>query len=129
VIVLDSHVWVWWLTKPKRLGRKAARAIDKAERIGLPAICVWEIAMKAESGRLKFDRPYDLWTDEALAHDARLELLPLAPRISLAAVQLSWDHGDPADRMIVATAKAYDAALVTADEAIHESKLVRCIWD
>jgi PIN domain nuclease of toxin-antitoxin system len=129
VIVLDSHAWVWWLTKPEKLGRKALRSLEKASHIGLPAICVWEIAMKAHLGRLKFDRPYDLWTDEALACDPRLEVLPLAPRISLASVKLSWAHSDPADRIIVATAQAYEAPLLTADQTIQESGLVRCVWD
>jgi PIN domain nuclease of toxin-antitoxin system len=60
VIVLDTHAWVWWLTKPERLGRRAARAIEKADRVGVPAICVWEVAMKAEARKLRFDRPYDV---------------------------------------------------------------------
>jgi PIN domain nuclease of toxin-antitoxin system len=129
VIVLDTHAWVWWLTKPAKLGKKAARAIDKATGLGVPAICVWEIAMKAEAQKLRFDRPYDVWLDEALVSDSRIELLPLIPRISVLAVRVSWDHADPADRMIVATAQVHDAALVTADERIQESGLVRCIWD
>ena len=48
MIVLDTHAWVWWLTQPEKLGKKAARAIDKADRVGVPAICAWEVAMKAE---------------------------------------------------------------------------------
>jgi PIN domain nuclease of toxin-antitoxin system len=129
VIVVDTHAWVWWLTKPDKVGRKAARAIEKADRIGVPAICVWEVATKAQMGRLKFDRPYDVWIDEALTEDSRIELLHLLPRISIDAVRLSWGHRDPADRMIVATARAHDAALVTADQQMRESGLVRCIWE
>lgn len=128
VIVLDTHAWIWWLTKPEKLGKKAARAVDKADRIGLAAISVWEVAAKADTGRLRFDRPYDVWIDEALQQDPRLDLLPLLPRISVGAVQLRWHHRDPADRIIVATARAHEASLVTADETIHDSKLVRCIW-
>ena len=129
MIVVDTHAWVWWLTKPDKVGRKAARAIEKADRIGVPAICVWEVATKAQMGRLKFDRPYDVWIDEALTEDSRIELLHLLPRISIDAVRLSWGHRDPADRMIVATARAHDAALVTADQQMRESGLVRCIWE
>lgn len=128
MIVLDTHAWIWWLTKPQKLGKKAARAVDKADRIGVPAICVWEVATKAEMGKLKFDRPFDVWIDEALTEDSRIELLQLLPRISVDAVRLPWGHRDPADRMIVATARAHEAALVTADEQIHESGLVRCLW-
>ena len=84
--------------------------------------------MKAEAGKLKFDRPYETWIDEALTQDPRTELLPLLPRIALGAVKLSWTHADPADRIIVATARSHEAPLATADERIHASGLVRCLW-
>jgi PIN domain nuclease of toxin-antitoxin system len=129
VIVVDTHAWLWWLTKPDRLGKKAARELGKADRIGVSAISVWEIAAKADAGKLKFDRPYDAWIDEALSEDPRIELLHLLPRISVDAERLSWAHRDPADRFIVATARAHDAHLITADETIHASGLVRCVWD
>jgi PIN domain nuclease of toxin-antitoxin system len=128
VIVLDTHAWVWWLTKPSKLGKKGARAIDRADRLGVPVICIWEVAMKAEAGKLRFNRPVDVWLDEALAEDPRIELLHLLPRISVDAARLSWNHCDPADRFIVATARAHDAPVVTADERMHESGLVRCLW-
>lgn len=129
MIVLDTHAWVWWVSKPEKLGKRAAREIGKASRVGVPAICVWEVAIKAEAKKLRFDRPYDIWIDAALSDDPRVELLPLLPRIAVAAVQLSWTHSDPADRFIVASARAHGALLVTADEAIHASGLVRCAWD
>jgi len=129
VIVLDTHAWFWLNHKPQRLSKPAARAIEKADRIGICAISIWEIAIKAEAGKLKFDRPYERWIDDALAADARVTLLHLVPVVSVGAVRLSWDHGDPTDRFIVATARAHDAPLVTSDERIHASKLVRCIWD
>ncbi len=129
MIVLDTHAWVWWVSKPEKLGRKAARAIFKADRIGVPAISAWEVSMKAAAKKLRFDRPYEAWIDEALAADSRVELVPLLARISVEAVRLSWPHADPADRMIVASARVLDAPLVTADAAIRESRLVRCLWD
>jgi PIN domain nuclease of toxin-antitoxin system len=129
VIVLDTHAWIWWLTTPTKLGKRAARTIKQASSIGVPAICVWEVAMKAQRGKLKFNRPYSAWLDQALIEDPRIELLALVPRIAIAAVDLSWTHTDPADRMIVASAQVHEAPLVTADERMHESGLVRCIWD
>jgi PIN domain nuclease of toxin-antitoxin system len=90
---------------------------------------VWEVATKAEMGKLKFDRPFDMWIDEALTEDSRIELLHLLPRISVDAVRVPWAHRDPADRTIVATARAHEAALVTADEEIRDSGLVRCVWE
>ena len=129
MIVLDTHAWVWWLAKPKKLGKKGARAIDKANRIGISAISIWEVAAKVAMGKLRFDRPCDVWIDEALIDDARIELLHLLPRISIDAVRLSWPHQDPADRFIVATARAHDAILITADQQMHDSGLVSCVWE
>ena len=129
MIVLDTHAWVWWLSKPDKLGKKAERAVKRAERIGVPAICVWEVAMKVRAEKLKFDRPTSAWIDQALSGDRRLELLPLSPRIAVAAAQLEWQHGDPADRLIVATASVYEAQLVTVDGRIADSNLVSCVWD
>jgi PIN domain nuclease of toxin-antitoxin system len=129
MIVIDTHVWVWWTSKPEKLPPKARRVLDKADRIGISAISVWEVAIKAQSGKLRFDRPFPVWIDEALGLDPRTELLPLLPRISVDAVQFSWRHSDPADRFIVATARAHHAPLVTADDRIRESGLVRCVWD
>ena len=129
MIVLDTHAWVWWLTRPEKLGKRAARAIEKARRIGVPAICAWEVAIKSEQGKLRFDRPYDVWIDDALREDRRVELLPLLPNVAVRSARLSWEHADPADRLIVATASLLAAHLITADERIHESGIVTCVWD
>lgn len=129
MIVLDTHAWVWLLSSPEKLGKKAARAIARESKLGVPAICVWEIAMKAEAGKLRFDRPVDAWVEAALEADDRIELVALSPRVALDAAQLSWDHRDPADRFIVATARVLDAPLATADERIRESRIVKCVWD
>jgi PIN domain nuclease of toxin-antitoxin system len=129
MIVLDTHAWVWWLAKPEKLGKKAARVLKKAPHIGVPAICVWEVAMKASAGKLKFDRPSSLWIEHALSTDSRIEVLALSPRVASGAAELEWEHGDPADRFIVATAQLYESPLATCDTAIANSGLVRCVWD
>jgi len=85
--------------------------------------------MKAEAGKLKFDRPHDVWIDEALIEDARTDLLGLSARIAVDTVRLSWNHLDPADRFIVATARMHQTVLLSADDAIGRSGLVKCVWD
>jgi PIN domain nuclease of toxin-antitoxin system len=85
--------------------------------------------MKQRAGKLRFDRPLAAWVEQALTADPRLTLLPLSPRVAIAAVDLQWDHRDPADRLIVATALVYEATLATGDETIAKSRLLRCLWD
>lgn len=91
-------------------------------------IAVWELAVMVERGRITARRPLGEWLEEALAQP-RVELLPLTPAIaSLGARFGSAIPGDPADRMILATAMEYGAALVTKDSRLAETKLVRTIW-
>lgn len=85
--------------------------------------------MKAKRGKIRFDRPYAVWLDEALLADQRIELLALTPRISVTSVEFNWDHADPADRLIVASAKVHEAPLVTADECVTAAGLAQCVWD
>ena len=85
--------------------------------------------MKALAGKLKFDRPHGLWIEQALTQDARVELLPLSPRVSITAAELDWNHRDPADRLIVSSAQERECPLATADENITSSGLLRCLWD
>jgi hypothetical protein len=77
--VLERHAtharWIWLVGKPERIEKKARRAIDKAEQIGIAAISVWEVAAKVQLGKLRFDRPRSAWVDQALTTDPRFELL------------------------------------------------------
>ncbi|MCX4240040.1 type II toxin-antitoxin system VapC family toxin [Paraliomyxa miuraensis] len=126
MIVLDTHAWLWLVSEPGRLGRNAAEAIDRADRIGVCAISCWELAMLVKHGRVVLDRPAPDWIRHSLAGPS-MRLLPLEPEIAVRAASLPF-YGDPADRLIVATALAHDALLVTKDDAIHESGLVRAVW-
>ena len=102
MILLDTHIWVWWLAEPSRLSTKAAAAIAAAPRIAISAISCWEITMLAERGRLAFDRPIERWIREALTVDSRIEATPLHPDVAVDAGLLAQEgfHGDPADRFL-----------------------------
>lgn len=130
MIVLDTHVWIWWASDPDRLSPAASAAVDAAEGIGISAISAWEVAMLADRGRLGLDRPAALWVRAALAGDSRLTELPLTAGIAARSVALGADgmHGDAADRFIVATARAHDAVLVTRDEAIRAFDPAGTVW-
>jgi PIN domain nuclease of toxin-antitoxin system len=126
VIVLDTHAWLWLVSEPSRLGRAAVEAIDRATEVGVSAISCWEIAMLVVKGRLSLGRPALEWLEQSLS-GSRMILVPIDPTIATLAATLPA-HGDPADRLIVATALAHDALLVTKDQAIQKSGLVQTVW-
>ena len=74
--------------------------------------------MKVRAAKLRFDRPTSVWIEQALSIDPRLELLPLSARIAVMAAELEWQHGDPADRLIIATARELGCPLLTSDKKI-----------
>ncbi len=116
MLLLDTHVLIWLDEGNPRLGTKALQAINQslaAGQLGVASISFWEIAMLVEKGRLDIRMELDVWRLELL-HNGLLDI-PLASSTALKAGQLQDFHGDPADRMIVATALEHAAALVTAD--------------
>lgn len=129
MILLDTHAWIWWVSEPDRLSARARAAIDYAAAIGISPISAWEISTKAARGRLRLDRDPSVWVIQALARP-RVELSPLTAEIAVAAGRLGEGgfHGDPADRMIAATAIARGAELVTVDERIRSYPGVRTLW-
>lgn len=126
--VVDTHAWIWWVSEPARLGRTARRMLDGAKRVGVPAICCLEVAALAARGRLSLDRPPLEWMNAALALP-HVELLPLTPAVAVKAAGLPATFpGDPADRLIVATALLEAAALVTKDDRIRRSSTTQTVW-
>jgi PIN domain nuclease of toxin-antitoxin system len=127
VIVLDTHAWLWWVSDPDQLGRVAIKRIQGSERIGIAAVSCFEIAAAVAKGRITLDRDTIEWLNQVLAA-SRLELLPLTPAIAVKATMLGRFHGDPADRLIVATAILESAVLVTKDQRIRKYEAVSTIW-
>jgi PIN domain nuclease of toxin-antitoxin system len=129
--LLDTHAWVWWVSEDRRLSRPARRAIEKAaasDALSLSLISIWEVAKKVEKGQLALDRPLDEWLEVATDR-AGLHLAELTQPILVESCRLPPPfHGDPADQIIVATARDRDAAIVTKDEQIHQYAHVRSTW-
>lgn len=130
-VVLDTHALLWWHAKSDRLSAKALRAINEASVVLVSPISFWEIAMLVQKGRVALDRPTDIWVSDFQSTD-RVETLELTPAIAVAAAELLDLQGDPADRILVATANAHGVPLVTKDEKIHDhAKLtasVTALW-
>jgi PIN domain nuclease of toxin-antitoxin system len=128
VIVLDTHAWVWWTSRPERLSARARQAIDAEAALGVSVVSCWEVATLVRRGRLGFDRDVLVWVKQALALP-RIELLPLTPDVAVAAGSLPESFpGDPVDRLVVASALAARSAVATKDARIRASGAVRCVW-
>ena len=113
MIVLDTHVWVWWAHGDNQLTQAQRDAIttNETDVIGVSAISCWEIAKLVEYGRLQLPSTLEEWFDKAFSYPG-LQLLALTPEITIEFQR------DPADQMIVATARVYGCPLVTSDEKI-----------
>jgi PIN domain nuclease of toxin-antitoxin system len=122
LLVLDTHAWIWLANKDSSLSAAARKAINSAaesQSILLPAISVWEVAMLERAGRIKFIKSIRQWVKDALCAPG-MTLAALTPEIAIESCNLPGNfHGDPADRLIVATARVEGAVLVTKDEKIH----------
>jgi len=120
MIVLDTHIWVWWVHGDARLSEKQVKWVEEneADGLGISAISCWEIAKLVEYGRLVLPCSVADWFDQALAYPG-IRLLDLTPRIALESTQLpDGFHRDPADQIIVATARVYNCPLLTVDSKI-----------
>lgn len=119
MLLLDTHVLVWLDEGSPRLGKSALQAINQAlaiDQLAVATISFWEIAMLIEKQRLSINTELNTWRSD-LIH-AGLNEIPLQGETAIRAAQLQLFHGDPADRIIVATAIEKKATLITADEKI-----------
>jgi len=115
MIVLDSHIWFWWINlEHHRLPSSLLAIIENAPDIGVSPVSCFELALAHRRGRLELPLSAREWFDLALA-GSNIELLPLTPTISARAVELSEIHRDPFDRIIIATALEMDARLASID--------------
>ncbi len=115
VIVLDSHIWFWWVNPASgRLAPDILAAIEDAERVGVSAASCYELALAHHRGRLDLAMPPSEWFPRALAGSG-VELLALTPEIAVRATALSPIHRDLFDRLIIATALHYDGRLASVD--------------
>ncbi len=119
MLLIDTHVLVWLDEANEKLGQEAKNIIDDAllaGKLGVASISFWEIAMLVKKGRIAIGMELDIWRNELL-HKG-LHEIPIHGGIAIRAGQLVDMHGDPADRMIIATALEETATLVTADSKI-----------
>ena len=120
MIVLDTHIWIWWVHGDPALAAADRDFLDDSEQTGLAvsAISCWEVAKLVEYGRLILPSPVSDWLRQALDYPG-VRLIELSPRICVESTELPGTfHRDPADQIIVATARVLDAPLFTVDSKI-----------
>lgn len=122
-LLLDTHALIWDLEGSQKIGKHARSAIEEAimeDAVLISAITPWEIALLVSKGRVQLGSDVMDWTRTALSKPG-IHLVPLEPEIAVASARLPFEmHPDPADRIIVATARHLGATLVTADKALLE---------
>ncbi len=129
MIVLDTHIWVWWTHGDARLTTSQVEALTTHETdlLGVSSISCWEVAKLVEYGRLELPCPLEEWFEQALSYPG-VQILPLTPEIAIESTRLPGEfHRDPADQIIVATARVYDCPLITSDERILGYPYVKTI--
>jgi PIN domain nuclease of toxin-antitoxin system len=115
VIILDTHIWLWWVNSDVgALGTKRKELIDAADAAAVSAISCFEVAWLESHGRIALSCDRDSWFEKAL-HGSGIMLLPITPKIAGMAVDLPEHHSDPQDRLIIATALTHNGQLMSAD--------------
>lgn len=132
MIVLDTHALVWWASgNDAQLSPSAAQAIAiemQGGQIVVSSISAWELAMLVARGRLHLSMDVEAWLSVVGQIEA-VRFVPVDNEIAVKSISLPGEfHKDPADRMIVATARKLAAPLVTADERIRAYPHVRTVW-
>lgn len=130
MVLLDTHAWIWWLTGSGRLAREERMGLSEAaglRQLAISAISLWEAHMLDARGRIELQVPFPQWVVEASDPEV-VQVVPLDAEVILALDELPGTfHGDPADRLIAATARCRGMTLATWDKALRRSRAIE-IW-
>ncbi len=132
MLVIDTHVLVWWAGGTENLSGRARKAIERELKAGdeviISSISAWEVAMLVQKGRLLLSMEVDRWLEEVSDIDG-VRFYPVDNEVAVKSSTLPGKfHKDLADRMIVSTARKLAAPLITADEKIRSYAHVKTIW-
>ena len=120
MILLDTHIWIWWVHGDERLDTRLANRLGQVESqgLGVSVIACWEVAKLVEHDRLELPWPVPEWFEQAMNYPG-VRLLELTPEIAFESTCLPGEfHRDPADQIIVATARIHNIQLATVDTKI-----------
>jgi len=129
MILLDTHIWIWWVHGDPNLSVDAATTIqaNQSTGLGVSAISCWEVAKLVELRRLSIPTSVDRWMQLALAYPG-VQLIPLSPEVSIESTRLPGSfHRDPADQILVATARILGCQLITMDSRLQAYSHVKTL--
>lgn len=132
-LLLDTHIWIWLANGDPLLSPSSRQLINKAayeQKIFVSVISVWEIAMLQMKNKIKLEQSISSWIKQALA-PPEITLLPLSPEIAVESCNLPRTfQGDPADRILVASARLEKLTLITRDEKLiaYGAEKIANIW-
>ncbi|EDN68330.1 PilT-like protein [Beggiatoa sp. PS] len=129
MIILDTHIWLWWINQTSKLKTLWLDHIEQAEQVGVSAISLFEVSWLDRHNRIELPCPRHEWFEKALV-GSDIQLIPITPEIASQAVDLPEHHSDPQDRIIIATALIHNALLLSADSKFKlytelEKKLIQ----
>ncbi len=132
MIVLDTQTLIWWVNEPEKISHKAKKLIEKeikeAGIILVSSISIWEVYLLFKKGKIHMSANPDIWL-EKVENLVNLRFIPVDNKIAGLSVNLPEPlHKDPADRIIIATARQYGATLITSDDKIRKYSGVQTIW-
>jgi PIN domain nuclease of toxin-antitoxin system len=117
MIVLDTSALIFWTLDSAKLSAKAADIIASSDRIALSAISIWEVGIKAKQQKLTLPFSLREYTDR-IKYVNKVVIVPVDERIWIKSLELDWEHRDPADRVIAATASLLECPLITSDSLL-----------
>ncbi len=126
MVVLDTSALLYWTFAPEKLTVDAANAIETAHQVIISSISIWEIGLKVKNGKLEIPLSIEAFAARLKEAD-RVRIEPVTEVTWLKNLDLAWDHKDPADRTIVATASLLACALITSDQEIR-SFYANAVW-
>jgi|ERR1700730_10470682 PIN domain nuclease of toxin-antitoxin system len=125
--LLDTHIWIWSVSLPERISTRVDGVLtDPDNELWLSPVSVWELTLLCRKKRFRVDPDISTWVEKSRS-DLQLIEAPLTTEVALAIPSISFQHADPADHFLAATAKVFDLTLVTADDHLLKLPDIRVL--